>query len=77
MPQGKAFHEAPTGEWGFVESVVDDVAVRGFPSKVPSLSSSPWKKFNLVSSRVKFKATAQNFCSALKYSPVQSSILLS
>lgn len=38
---GKEFPEAPTGGWLCMESVTDDVKLRGLPFKAPSLSSSP------------------------------------
>lgn len=64
------------GGWGFMESLFDDVKLRGFPSKVPSSSVSPCKKSNLAFSMARFKASARKFCSILKYSLVHSSIWL-
>lgn len=49
-------------EDGVCGNFMADVKIRGFPSKAPSLSISPWKKSNLIYSRAKIKATAQNFC---------------
>lgn len=50
------------GGWGFIESFIDDLKLRGFP---------PWRKSNLVFSRGRIKAAAYNFCSIVKYSSVQ------
>lgn len=49
-------------EDGVCGNFIDDIKLRGFPSKAPSLSISPWKKSNIIYSRAKLKATAQNFC---------------
>lgn len=35
VPCGKEFPEARTGRWDFMGSFIDDVKLRGFPSKVP------------------------------------------
>lgn len=51
------------GQWGFVESFIDDVKLKEFPSKSPSLSVSPWNKSSLVFSVARIRATAQNLCS--------------
>lgn len=67
---GKEFPEAPTGGWCCMESATDDVKLRGFSFKAPSLSSSPWKKSNLVFSGGRIEATVQSVCSILKSSPV-------
>lgn len=56
------FLRPPVGGWGFIESFMDDVKLRGFP---------PWRKSNLVFSRARIKATAYSFCCIVKYSSVQ------
>lgn len=55
----KNFLRYPMGVWDFVESFTDDVKVRGFLSKVSSLSPLPWKKSNLVFRRTRIKAPAR------------------
>ena len=43
---------------------------------VPSPSTPPWKKSNLVFSKADTKASVQSFCSILKYSPAQRLVSL-
>lgn len=71
VPWGKEFPDSQTAGWDFVESFMDGVKLRGFPSKVSSLSVVPWKKSNLVFNRVRIEGTAKSFCPTLKFSPVQ------
>lgn len=66
----KVFPEASRGGWGLMESSMDYAKSRGFLSKVSFLSILPWKKSNLMFSRARIKATANSFCSILKYSPI-------
>ena len=74
VSKGKEFTETHMGKCGSVVWFIDDVQLRGFPSllpNVPSTSVWPWKKFNVVFSRPRLKATSQSLCSILKYSPIQ------
>lgn len=71
MLEGKNFLRPPGG-WGFRESFIDDVKFRGFPSKVPCLPVSPWKKPSLVFSRPGMKAPLR--ISVSYSSPLQSCI---
>ena len=74
MCYGKEFPEPWTGGCGSVGWFIDDVQLRRFSSWLPNVPSSsflPWTTSNLVSRRARVKATAQSFCSLLKYSPAQ------
>lgn len=51
------------GGWDVVETFIDEVRLREFLSKFPSLSVSPWKKSNLFFSRATINVTTQNVCS--------------
>lgn len=55
VPLGKEFAEAPMGGWDTVQGFIDDVKLRGYPSKVLSPSISSWNKSNPAFRRARIR----------------------